>query len=146
RRPQIPDPGIAHRLRAPGETGAVDEFFPAGPARRAGYALEIVLHDRIHLRIELRDRRAGREPADHVVRFPATLVVAALLVGKRERRPQIGLAVREEEALRHDADDAVVDAVQMQVAADDAGVAGELVLPHAVTEHRDVVVAGLRIV
>jgi hypothetical protein len=120
-------------------------LLPARAARRAGDALDIVLHDRVHLCVELGDRRAGFQPSDHAGEFIAAFIIAALLVGEHEWRPQLCLAIREKETVRHDADDAVRLAVEANVAADDAGIAAELILPQGEAEHGDVFVAGLRI-
>src|SRR5205085_11975871 len=56
--------------------------------------------------------------------------------------PELRLGVRELKAGGHHADDRVALAVEHDTAPDDLFVAGELALPEAVAEHRDLIVAG----
>ena len=144
---EIPDPLVAQRLGAPEEVAGLEPLRKAARTlvAQATEALGVVLHDAVHLRVELFDRRAGREAADGFGKLVAALVVRELLVGERERHPELRARVREHEAFGHHAEHAVVLAVQAHVRADDSRVARELALPRAVRDHGHLVAARLRL-
>ena len=82
-----------------------------------------------HLGIGLGPRDARCQPAEHIV-SPVAHDVAC---HRQERPPQVGVG-REPHAFRHHADDRVGDLVDLERAADDAGVAAVAVLPDAVAD------------
>ena len=98
--------------------------------------------DRRQLGSRLLDGRAIRQPAiDAEVLVPA---VGPLLIGQRNRRPQLG-AIGRGEARRRDADDFIRLAVQPHALADDVRIGCESPGPQSVSEHDAMMLARLRL-
>ena len=85
----------------------------------------------VDARLRLRQRGAGREPADLLVVLAVARFFGTLLVGERERHPDSQLGIEESEVRRQHADDFVELVVEAEIAADDAVDAARRALPNA---------------
>src|SRR5262249_11612527 len=92
----------------------------------------------IHLRTGLRDADPGSEPGYNTVQGPE--VVAKLLWRKRNRSPNVD-PFWELEAPRHDSNDRIALAVQIQALPDQFRISGESPLPQSTADHYDVISA-----
>ena len=97
---------------------------PAEPARhREGttsrQALEVAIHDRLHLRVRLFDGGPRLQPRNHLTELVAPSGVGHLFGCERKRLQNRDLSGRQLEVCRQDTGDAMRLAVQADVAADD---------------------------
>jgi hypothetical protein len=86
------------------------------------------------LLLRLADGGARPQPTDHGPVVAVPRFVGLLLDGEGERRPDLGIALEEEEIRRHHADDRVGRAVEPQVLAHGLVAAGKEPLPQGVAQ------------
>jgi len=131
---------LAPALRTASEARDIDK---RGKLQSPG--LEIALDDRVELRVQALDRRAGAQPSDAVRNILAAIPVRRLVGRERERHPRVDVRVRERERLRHHANDAESLAVQPEVAADDIRAGAEPRAPEPIAQDDDAFAAGRRL-
>ena len=96
--------------------------------------------------LRLRQRGAGREPADLLVVLAVAGFFGTLLVGEREGHPDSQIGIEEGEIRRQHADHFVELVVETEIAADDAVDAAGLALGERVAEDGDLVTPQLALV
>ena len=139
RRAHVADQLIAHADREPAEAARLREL------RTGREPVVVAIDNRLDLRVQLIDGRAGAEPRDHHAELVAARVVGHLLRRERERHQERDVARRKVEVRGQHADDAVGAAVEADVAADDRLVPAESRAPERVREYRELVRFRLRL-
>ena len=108
------------------------------PVFESGYSRASCGRERCHLRLCLRDGRPWRQASEHTKRSAGPIVEAP---GERQRHPHFGARLperREPELRRHDTDDDVRVAVELDgPRPTNCRIAAEAPLPQAVAQHDD---------
>jgi hypothetical protein len=107
-----------------------------GRIRRAAVDLPPVLEQRFQLHARRRERDAGLEASHEVEIVPAAVRVDAVRV-ERERQPHAHALIVDVESLGHDADDLRLDAIDVDLLADDRALAAEVAAPQLIGKERD---------
>ena len=130
---EIADELVADRHGVAAEAARARERLPLGQA------FQHAIDDRLHLRVDLLDRRARLEAGDHLAELVAATLVRHLLGRERERHEQRDVTSRELEVGGQDAHDLIRLAAQTDAAPDDRTIGREAGVPQVVGQDDELV-------